>query len=445
MALRTSLIRGLISSIVVLGWQGWAYQTPVRAEGVEANLHDRQIAQTPIPSVRQEPAPVYPPTAPPPRQYPLPNQRQTEQEQTIGVDYRISALQPDSSRNLWVASWQGLAQIDPNTGQILKRISLPNITVGALAQDRSGRIWVGSYEGLVRVDPRNGQLTAQNFALPSNRILSLLVDKRGYLWVGTDAGLVLISPDRGLIMTTVKNLPGVSANALTLDTKGNLWVGTLDGMVRINTASGFIMQRITDLPGTTVQTLATNANGTIWAGTPNALLELDFGYGPEPPPPAPKPAAKPATTRKPPAQLRRSSTRATSRVATRPARKPTQTAKPKPQQRSASTAKPSLPLLESSPPPKLRSVTQLQGRNITALRFDKTNRLWVGTGNGLVRVNPANGAVEGEISNLPSAQIFSLAADTGNKLWVGTGQGLAWVSMSTYQIGVHNTFFPVKQ
>ncbi|HEY9763317.1 MAG TPA: two-component regulator propeller domain-containing protein, partial [Trichocoleus sp.] len=69
------------------------------------------------------------------------------------ADYRVPALQPDYTGSLWVGSWQGLARISPQTGQVLARINLPSRTIGALAQDRVGRVWVGTYEGLIRVDP----------------------------------------------------------------------------------------------------------------------------------------------------------------------------------------------------------------------------------------------------------------------------------------------------
>ena len=148
-------------------------------------------------------APAYPASAPPPRVDPLPDEREM-QERSLETDYRVSNLLGDVAGNLWVGSWRGLSRIDPKTGKILARVSLPNIAIGALAQDKVGRLWVGSYEGLMRVEPRTNEITAQNLFLPSKRVLSLLLDKRGYLWAGTDNGLALISPDQGLIMTTLK-------------------------------------------------------------------------------------------------------------------------------------------------------------------------------------------------------------------------------------------------
>ena len=159
--------------------------------------------------------PSYRPEPPPPGVEPLPDERGIE-ERSLEVDYRVNDLLGDFTGNLWVGSWRGLSRIDPNTGKILTRVSLPSVTIGALAQDKVGRLWVGTYEGLKRVDMGTSEITAQNLFLPSKRVLSLLVDQRGYLWVGTDNGLALISPDQGLIMTTLKKLPGVSANAMTL-------------------------------------------------------------------------------------------------------------------------------------------------------------------------------------------------------------------------------------
>lgn len=115
-------------------------------------------------------APLYPSAAPPPAVTPLPNQRQQQEEQSVSPDYRVGALQSVGDSTLWVGSWQGLAQINPASGKVRARISLPNQTVGALAIDRVGRLWVGTYDGLVRLDPRTGGVTAQNFSLPSNRV-----------------------------------------------------------------------------------------------------------------------------------------------------------------------------------------------------------------------------------------------------------------------------------
>jgi ligand-binding sensor domain-containing protein len=115
-------------------------------------------------------SPTYVDEPPPPLNEPLPSEGLRQDTQRLSPDFRVSALQPDFTGDLWIGSWLGLSRINPNTGKVLARIRLPNYTVGALAQDRVGRIWVGTYEGLLRVDPRSNEVTAQNFTLPSNRV-----------------------------------------------------------------------------------------------------------------------------------------------------------------------------------------------------------------------------------------------------------------------------------
>lgn len=388
-------------------------------------------AQQQVP-LQREPDPLYPPTAPPPRRIPLPDVRQQLEEEAVGADYRVSALQADNQGSLWVGSWQGLAKINAATGQILTRVSLPNTSIGAMVQDRNGRIWVGTYEGIARVDPKTGTITAQNFALPSNRVLSMLIDQRGFLWVGTDAGLAMISPDQGLLMTTIKNLPGVSANALALDAVGDLWVGTLDGLVQVDTASAFIKRRVNNLPGTTVQALASSPFGNLWIGTPTNLLEANVGI-------QRRIVEEPVVTANAARPTPRKATQAKRQQSARSNTPQAVLTRPVPTRRRVVFA------VNNPSQFTLRTVTQLQGQNVTSLEFDRANSIWVGTTTGLLRVNPFNGATGGVIPNLPSSRVLSLSPDTGGKLWVGTSEGLAWVNTTTFQGYPHQTFRPVSR
>ena len=98
----------------------------------------RVLAQTYIdPGVS---TPIYQGDPPPPLNQPLPPERLRQDTQPLPGDFRVAALQPDFTGDLWIGSWLGLARINPNTGRLLARIGLPNYTIGALAQDRVGRI-----------------------------------------------------------------------------------------------------------------------------------------------------------------------------------------------------------------------------------------------------------------------------------------------------------------
>ena len=83
---------------------------------------------------------------------------------------------------------------------------------------------------------------------------------------------------------------------------------------------------------------------------------------------------------------------------------------------------------------------------MTALQFEETTGdLWVGTDEGLFLINPFNGAIKKQITNLPSDQILSLSVNAGNKLWVGTSEGLAWVSPDQDDAIAHWRFSRTEQ
>ncbi|NET62547.1 MAG: transcriptional regulator, partial [Symploca sp. SIO2E6] len=85
-------------------------------------------------------------------------------------------------------------------------------------------------------------------------------------------------------------------------------------------------------------------------------------------------------------------------------------------------------------------VTPMRGRNVMSISFAQDNSVWVGTDNGLFKLNPYNGAVLGQAGSLPSNNILSLSPDTGNKLWVGTMEGLAWISLTSGRVRPHYAF-----
>ena len=62
------------------------------------------------PRFPNDPVPTYPGKAPPPVGIPLPGQQQPQER-----DDRVSTILEDYGGNLWVGTWQGLTQIDPNT------------------------------------------------------------------------------------------------------------------------------------------------------------------------------------------------------------------------------------------------------------------------------------------------------------------------------------------
>jgi ligand-binding sensor domain-containing protein len=82
----------------------------------------------------------------------------------------------------------------------------------------------------------------------------------------------------------------------------------------------------------------------------------------------------------------------------------------------------------------------MRGKNVRTIAFAQDGSVWVGTTQGLFKLNPLNGQLLGQVPNLPSSRILSIAPDTGHKVWVGTSEGLGWVSQTTGEGNAHLGF-----
>ena len=67
-------------------------------------------------------------------------------------------------------------------------------------------------------------------------------------------------------------------------------------------------------------------------------------------------------------------------------------------------------------------------RFIDAMSQDKVGRIWLGTPEGLVRVEPRINEITAQNYRLPSNRVLATLVDNRGFLWVGTDRGLAMIS-----------------
>jgi two-component sensor histidine kinase/ligand-binding sensor domain-containing protein len=159
-------------------------------------------------------------------------------------------------------------------------------TVTALLQDREGFIWVGTRDGLNRYDGRNflvfrGDRNATN-RLSGNTITALYQDSRGFLWVGTNFGLNKLDPETFEVESfnhwfeDSLSLSSNTVRCIAEDAEGNLWVGTSNGLNRMTSEHEFKRYKIDEeddksLPGKEVQSLLVDKTGNLWVATEGGL------------------------------------------------------------------------------------------------------------------------------------------------------------------------------
>ncbi|HEX6549850.1 MAG TPA: diguanylate cyclase [Gammaproteobacteria bacterium] len=230
---------------------------------------------------------------------------------------------------------------------------LPQITVSAIAQDRDGYMWLGTQAGLARFDGIEFRTytPASTPEIPGVQIQKLLLTSDGTLWIGTYKGLVRYTGRR---FYAVRPAPG---SHISNDLNVQDLLEMPDGRTLVATTTGVFVATPDQLTaynrlGTTPAFALLRWNHAIWIGSRGNLLRLSG-----------------------------------TNVSTIPA-------------------------------PKNGTPTV-----ITELCVDQ-GILWAGTNHGLYRY-AAGKWLRAEADSLPlHAFINSLFADSDHNLWVGTTEGL---------------------
>ena len=203
---------------------------------------------------------------------------------------RISLFE-DREGRFWItqASGQGLALFDPDTNTVTpysfyERDPETSALTGVMgiAEDAEGKLWVGSPGiGLLCLTRERNRFLHYSYqpqdshSVSENKVFSLLQDRDGNLWTGLDSAGVNYFGRGSQRFQVFRNIPG-DPNSLTLDfvnaifedRDGILWIGNDDGLNRIDRQTGH--REIIDLKlgvKPMVVSLAQDSEGTIWAGT----------------------------------------------------------------------------------------------------------------------------------------------------------------------------------
>lgn len=393
------------------------------------------------------------------------------------------AVHAGSSGTLWVGGDQS-ATIDPGLAPVQRiRAGLPpNTARNVVHQAQDGTLWIGTDRGIYQTSPSTTAVTrhaidSTGTAGLSNYVWDLYEDRAGILWVGTRSGLYRYDPHHkpfahlGPSTGALRESGHSAVMALQTAASGGLWAGTLGGgLVRLLRTKDRIesVEAPSPLPSDEVWTLHRDQAGRLWVGTTGGPCVLD-------------PTDRSCTV--PRAWTQNAASGPVYTVAESPDGTfwmgGTQLYRLGPKGREIDAPVPLEYGLDYTTIQALhvddegRLWVGMEGGGLVRytpstrelIRYTKDagaqekNRypfpantvwtihegsdgcLWMGTGLGLVRLDPRTGAQEHmyDADQLPGSIVYSILEDDRGRLWLGTNQGLVRFSPDTRQFRRYGT------
>lgn len=184
----------------------------------------------------------------------------------------VRALAADDER-LWVGTRDGVAIRNLKT-ESWKRVigagdGLPDSRIYSLAPISGGRAWIGSADGLYFFDGNElSRALSEEDGLPASYIPSLLLDESGALWIGTAAGIRILEEGE-LRQPPHARLGDVFVLSMVRDGHGGLWFALRDGGLLSLDQDGNlrVFDQAAGLTDQTVWDVEPDASGRIWAAS----------------------------------------------------------------------------------------------------------------------------------------------------------------------------------
>ncbi len=207
---------------------------------------------------------------------------------TISRNHIDVILQDNQDPNiLWISTLNGLNKFDRRTETFVRYLhdpdnpdSLSGNLISGLHQDDAGTLWVPTDGGLNTLDPATGVFTHYRHdpndptTLSDDRMKSIYVDPSGTIWLGMFEGLNTFDPGTGTFTRYLQGEFDGDVRIFGMDDSGTVWMDWEEGLVLFDPATETISIDPFGLKARVIA-LLTDQSGAIWLGANNGLYRLD--------------------------------------------------------------------------------------------------------------------------------------------------------------------------
>lgn len=193
------------------------------------------------------------------------------------LDKDIRCILVDNKNTKWLGTTTGLISFADNQFRKyqIKKDHNSNL-IECLFQDYENNLWIGSYAGLYKYRGNPFAIFGANEGLSSTFVIGVYRDLKNVLWVGTQDGGLFRYKNNGFIQFNEQNgLKAKTVNAIFEYVPQVLWLATDQGLT-IYDGKNFIKQKdSTDVFSRSINCFYRDSKNNIWIGGKNKLFKYD--------------------------------------------------------------------------------------------------------------------------------------------------------------------------
>mgnify|MGYP000757614875 CR=1 FL=1 len=202
------------------------------------------------------------------------------QSHTIASN-NLSAIHIDREGIVWIGNFKhGVSYYVPQSQVFLNRKQWEHNDILSFCED-SLCTWYGTDGGGLLRQAR-GEATPRHIPTPANVIVTMRKDSKERLWLGSfQNGLICYDHGKVTQYTSENSsLAGDDIYAITEDTQGGIWIGTLDGCIQRMDVETRQFRTLFDMQNRlNIRELLYMGNDTLLAATSQGLLTLNTANG----------------------------------------------------------------------------------------------------------------------------------------------------------------------
>lgn len=154
--------------------------------------------------------------------------------------------------------------------------ALVNDNVRSLEEDIFGNIWIGTTGGITKFDGHNFISFTTSNGLGGNIIYDIHAHSSGNIYAATSGGLSVFNGSSWTNYTAGNGLPSTNVWCVTEDLNGDIWIGTSDvGIAHFNGTYWQSYSTSNGLISNTIKVIYADRNGNIWCGAGNGVSKFD--------------------------------------------------------------------------------------------------------------------------------------------------------------------------